>query len=82
MRFYNRLKTQLVAAFGDRVRFTPTEDPGVTGRFEVVLRNTGELLHSKKHRGQGRCEDPAEVRALVGLIQVFLDSSSSAQQAS
>lgn len=77
MRFYNRLKAQLVAAFGDRIKLTPTEDEGTTGRFEVVLRNTGELLHSKKHRRQGRCEDPAEVQALVVHIQRFLDSPSS-----
>lgn len=74
MRFYNRLKSQLVAAFGDRIRFTKTEDPGVTGRFEVVLRNTGELLHSKKHRGQGRCEDPREVKAVIDQIQQYLNS--------
>lgn len=74
MRFYNRLQTQLVAAFGDRISLTPTEDPGVSGRFEVVLRNTGELLHSKKHRRQGRCEDPREVQALVDQIQKFLGS--------
>lgn len=74
MRFYNRLKTQLEAAFGDRISLTPTEDPGTTGRFEVVLRNTGELLHSKKYRRQGRCEDPREVQALVDQIQKFLDA--------
>lgn len=74
MRFYNRLKSQLVAAFGDRIKFTKTEDRGVTGRFEVVLRNTGELLHSKKHRGQGRCEDAREVKAVVDQIQRYLDS--------
>lgn len=75
MRFYNRLTPQLEAVFGDRISFIQTEDPGVTGRFEVVLRNTGELLHSKKTRGQGRCEDPREVQALVDQIQQFLDSS-------
>ena len=74
MRFYNRLKSQLVAAFGDRIRLIKTEDPGVTGRFEVVLRNTGELLHSKKHRGQGRCENSREVQAVIDQIQRFLDS--------
>lgn len=75
MRFYNRLKDKLLKEFGDRIRFTPTEDRGVTGRFEVVLRNTGDLLHSKKHRGQGRCEDQREVQALIDQIQQFLDSA-------
>lgn len=77
MKYYRRLKAQLVAKFGDRIRLTPTEDRGVTGRFEVVLSNTGDLLHSKRHRGQGRCEDPREVQALIDQIQQYLDSSSS-----
>ena len=75
MRFYNRLKAQLVEKFGDRIRFVKTEDPGVTGRFEVVLLNTGKLLHSKKTRGQGRCEDPREVKAVIDQIQQYLDAS-------
>ncbi|CAN0473212.1 unnamed protein product, partial [Ascophyllum nodosum] len=75
-RFYRSLKAQLVAKFGDRISLTATADRGTTGRFEVVLRNTGELLHSKKRRGQGRCEDPREVEALIEQIQNFLDSAS------
>lgn len=36
-------------------------DWATTGNFEVVLVNTGELLHSKKTRGQGLCEKFEEV---------------------
>jgi len=50
------------------------EDPGTTGNFEVTLVETGALLHSKTNRGQGKCQSPAEVQAIVDQIQDYLDS--------
>ncbi|CAM9664925.1 unnamed protein product [Discosporangium mesarthrocarpum] len=53
----------------------PEEDMGITGRFEVVLVNTGELIHSQILRGQGRCETPAQIEAVAQHVQRFLDSA-------
>jgi len=50
------------------------KDPGTTGNFEVTIKSTGELIHSKTTRGQGRCEKQAEVDAIIAKIQAHLDS--------
>ena len=38
----------------DEVQVSEVPDAGVTGNFEVMLANTGELLHSKKTRNEVR----------------------------
>jgi hypothetical protein len=42
------------------------------GLTEVVLKNTGAVLHSKKC-GKGKCESRAEQQAVVDSIHVWLD---------
>eukprot|EP00614_Pseudopedinella_elastica_P007387 CAMPEP_0172588680 /NCGR_PEP_ID=MMETSP1068-20121228/7557_1 /TAXON_ID=35684 /ORGANISM="Pseudopedinella elastica, Strain CCMP716" /LENGTH=50 /DNA_ID=CAMNT_0013384087 /DNA_START=205 /DNA_END=357 /DNA_ORIENTATION=- len=48
-------------------------DQGATGNFEVTIKETGELVHSKK-AGGGRCEDGQETQAVIDKIKAFLDS--------
>jgi hypothetical protein len=49
------------------------EDPGVTGNFEVTIVDTGQMIHSKRHAGQGRADTPSERKAIAELIQEYLD---------
>jgi hypothetical protein len=55
------------------VKFQPLKDPGTTGNFEITIVETGELVHSKSTRGQGKCESNSERAALCDKIKEFLD---------
>jgi hypothetical protein len=50
------------------------EDPGVTGNFEVVLVETGKLIHSKRTGGKGKCESNKERGALTETLREFIDA--------
>ena len=50
------------------------EDPGVTGNFEVVLLETGKLIHSKKTGGKGKCESDKERGILTETLRDFIDA--------
>jgi len=56
-----------------QVKFQPLKDPGTTGNFEITIVETGELVHSKITRGQGKCESNSERAALCDKIKEFLD---------
>ncbi|CAN0413693.1 unnamed protein product [Phaeothamnion confervicola] len=43
--------------------------------------NTSELIHSKKTRGQGRCERDAEVQAIVSIVNAYLQQHTGAPAA-
>ena len=58
-----------------QVQVLPKEDKGVTGNFEVTVVGTGQVLHSKRHAGQGRAESLAEKEAILEQIQELLDES-------
>ena len=47
------------------------KDPGTTGNFEITFVHSGELIHSKKTRGQGKCESAAEKAAVVAAINAY-----------
>ncbi len=61
-------------ALGDKVEMRPLMDKGVTGNFEVSFLATGELIHSKSKRGQGKCESPAEANAVVQAIEAYINN--------
>lgn len=61
----------LADAFGDAVRVVLRRDPGATGNFEVTLA-TGEVLHSKKTGGGGRCESAEETAAVLEKLEAYL----------
>ena len=46
-----------------------------TGNFEITISNTGQLIHSKKRMGQGRCQTEEEVEAVVAAIRSYLSVS-------
>lgn len=50
------------------------KDPGVTGNFEVFLKETGQILHSKSKLGQGKCQTEEERNKVIEKIQEFIDS--------
>jgi len=52
------------------IKWTLNEDSGTTGNFEVKL--NGELIHSKKSGGKGRCQEAAERDAVLGKIKQAL----------
>lgn len=57
------------------------KDPGTTGNFEVTAVGTGELLHSRKTMGQGKCESTEERAALIQKIkQLFVKAGVSIPQ--
>ena len=46
--------------FADRIDVIGMEDARVTGNFEVTVKSTGEVLHSKRVAGQGKAESQKE----------------------
>ena len=54
------------------LEYTFTKDPGTSGNFEIKLTPSGELIHSKKTRGQGRCETQEERAGIYHPSFIFL----------
>jgi hypothetical protein len=48
------------------------KDRGMTGNFEVIVAETGQVLHSKAHAGQGRAETTQERQAILVQIQKLI----------
>ena len=46
-------------------------DAKTTGNFEITFGPTGELIHSKSTRGQGKCESAAERAAVIEKIKQY-----------
>ena len=53
---------------------TAKKDEGKTGNFEVTIKQTGELVHSKSTLNHGRCETAAEVQRVVDRVKAYIDS--------
>jgi hypothetical protein len=51
------------------------EDRGRTGNFEVTVvgGGTGQVLHSKRHAGQGRAESEASKRLILDQINELIE---------
>lgn len=71
-RYCDALAVALNSKFGEDVEVIGVRDPSTTGRFEVTIMETGELIHSKATRGQGKCESPAEKEAIFAKVQAAL----------
>ena len=50
------------------------KDEQKTGNFEVIILETGELIHSKKKGGKGKAETDKERALICEAIQSYLDS--------
>ena len=60
-------------SFADQIEVIGKPDRSVTGNFEVTVKETGQLLHSKRTAGQGKAESAQERAALVEMISELLD---------
>jgi hypothetical protein len=67
------LAIALEGEFPGQVTVNGLKDPGVTGRFEVTLKETGEVISSKE-MGNGRCETSAQKQVVIDKVQAYLDS--------
>ena len=73
VRQFRGLKEYLMQQdFWDQIDLVAIADPGVTGNFEITT-GDGQLLHSKRTGGQGRCESPKERAMLVEQILELLE---------
>jgi len=57
----------------NKIELVPREDQMVTGNFEVTVPKTGQVLHSKRHAGQGKAQSESERKAILEQIQELLD---------
>ena len=64
----------LAAEFDSDVKIQYIKDEQKTGNFEVVLLETGHLIHSKKKDGKGKAESNKERAGICDAIQSYLDS--------
>jgi hypothetical protein len=53
------------------VEIVGQRDPKTTGNFEVTFVPTGELIHSKTTKGQGKCESAEERQAIIDFIKQY-----------
>ncbi len=57
--------------FGDDVEVQGSRDQGVSGRFEVTLVNTGEVIYSKSQTGR-KCDSDADRADVIAKIKAFM----------
>ena len=56
--------------FGDDVEVKGSRDDGVSGRFEVTLVNTGEVLYSKSETGR-KCDSKEDRAGVIAKLKAF-----------
>jgi hypothetical protein len=73
-RYFKGLREFLSSqSFASKINVIGLEDRGVTGNFEITIKETGEVIHSKKHAGQGKADKQSERVAIAEQIQEYLD---------
>ena len=68
---FDKVKSSLEKAFPNQLEITGEAIPGMSGCFEVVLVESGKVLHSKKN-GQGYVDNDAKLEAIVAGIKEAL----------
>ena len=71
-RYFDPLAVALEDAFPGKVTVKGIRDPQTTGNFEVVIVPSGELIHSKTTRGQGKCETQSQIDAVIAKVEAYL----------
>jgi len=73
-RYYHGLRDFLSSQpeVAPHIEIVPNEDAGITGNFEVTVRDTGHVLHSKRTRRQGKADSSAERYAIVEQIKALI----------
>jgi hypothetical protein len=74
MPYFRNLKEKIEAEFGESVIVVEKKDSRITGNFEVKILNSGELIYSRKKKGQDRCEKNEEVANVLEKIRISLSS--------
>ena len=75
VRYFRALREYLLKQpFASQIQVLEKMDRGVTGNFEVVILNTGEIIHSKKRYGQGRAETDRERNEIAVKIEMALEA--------
>lgn len=70
-RYCDQLAMALQHEFGDEVEVKGSRDEGVSGRFEVTLVNTGEVIYSKSKTGR-KCDSPEDRAGVIAKLKEFL----------
>lgn len=73
-RYYDAVAVALEDAYPGKLTVKGNRDPGTTGNFEIVLVPTGELIHSKTTRGQGKCSTQEEIDAVIAKVGAYLNT--------
>ena len=68
---FDKVKSSLEKAFPNQLEITGEAIPGMSGCFEVVLVESGKVLHSKNN-GQGYVDNDAKLEAIVAGIKEAL----------
>ena len=74
-KYFKRLSAYLLSPqspVADKIEVIPLKDRGTTGNFEVTVKSTGQVLHSKRNAGQGRAETEAEKVAILEQIEALV----------
>jgi hypothetical protein len=61
------------SSIANRIEVIGKKDPMITGNFEVTVVETGQVLHSKKHAGQGKATTMAERKAILEQVEELLN---------
>jgi hypothetical protein len=74
-KYYAALRDYLVrnARHPSLLKVVGKEDRGRTGNFEVTVAGTGQVLHSKRHAGQGRAESEASKRLILDQVNELVE---------
>lgn len=74
-RYFNGLRDYLSSqpSVASKIRLVPKEDTWITGNFEVTVKSTGQVLHSKRHAGQGKAQSMKEREAILQQIVEVLE---------
>jgi len=70
---FDKVKSNLEKAFPNQLEITGEAIPGMSGCFEVILVESGKVLHSKKN-GQGYVDNDAKLEAIIAGIKEALGS--------
>jgi hypothetical protein len=65
----------LESEFDDDVEVEGCSDEGKTGRFEVIIEQSGELIHSKATKGHSKCETTAEQQSVIDAVKDYIDNA-------
>jgi len=60
-------------SFADKIEIVGIKDGTITGNFEVMIGDEGQLVHSKRTAGQGKAESAQERAMICDFIEEYLE---------